>query len=1033
MATANDDLKSLTSAIQSLLQLQIQQSSAGKAGGPPQIDAYNQLSARIEKYTYGTAEDTKPFRKWLLRHEFTICTEAACLSPEMRTRLVLDKLGQSEFDRLVDHVAPLNPSEMSQENLLEVLKELFRDKVSSFCYSSEHDELKRIALRVVEKNREASLKDVVTELEAYLNISSSMKTLENPLSAVSPSVLKVTQPIRYDPKVPKRLIDLSEAFMQLEIDEAHREITTITTPKGLFRFKRLPFGIKTAPAIFQQAMDSTLSGLEGVYAYLDDVIVVGCNRQEHDERLVRTLQRLEEKGWKLSFEKCFFTVQQIKYLGLIVNKHGISADPEATRAIASMPNPKNVSEVQSLLGLVNHYGKFIPYLHEIKRPLEELTRKNKLWMWNKHHDAAMEKIKNVMLSPLLLEHYDPTKTLIVAADASSTGIGAVLLQRDSNGHERAVYHMSRSLTDSQRNYSQLEKEALALVTGVERFHKFVWGRRFVLQTDHKPLVALLQTENTKGLRPTTAARLKRWALRLLGYDFKIEYIRTQDFGQADALSRLMVKFRQDNAEELQVAGVQEVEKELLQVRNTCIDSFGKEIRGKLKKATEDDSILTAVFKAIREGWSSTGNPESLQHYQRRADQLAIVDGTLLLSDRIVIPDKLRPAILTALHRGHPGIRRMKQLAREYVYWPKMSGDIEQLVRQCDPCALTQKLPRKVPLNPWPVPSRPLERVHLDFAGPIDGKYILIFVDAYSKYLDVSLSTSISASRTVEMCREIFARYGAPEVIVTDHGTQFTAEVFAVFCREMQCTHLLSAINHPQSNGQAERMVDTVKRAIAKDPTNWKKQLYEFLYSYRYSPCSATDTGKSPAEIFFGRRMNTPFTKLFPKFSTGEHSGASTPAIRRGMKQQFNRHHGTIPRQLSVGDRVVVLTSRNKREQGEVWKILSKTRYTVRLDNGKVVDRHINHIWRGGCGTAKPRGGDEIDNWGFYEPPPNTSSVPQTVPDTGIHLNTSQETQLSGNQHFEEAVTQPASTRPTRLRAPVRRLMLDPASKSYLEC
>lgn len=159
-----------------------------------------------------------------------------------------------------------------------------------------------------------------------------------------------------------------------------------------------------------------------------------------------------------------------------------------------------------------------------------------------------------MLSPLLLEHYDPAKTLIVAADACATGIGGVLLQRDSNGYERAVYHMSQSLTEAQRNYSQLEKEALALVTAVERFRKFVWGRTFILQTDHKPLVALLQTENTKGLKPT-AARLKRWALRLLGYDFKIQYIRTQEFGQADGLSRLIDKFRRDNAEELQVASI----------------------------------------------------------------------------------------------------------------------------------------------------------------------------------------------------------------------------------------------------------------------------------------------------------------------------------------------------------------------------------------------------------------------------------------------------------------------------------------------
>lgn len=314
----------------------------------------------------------------------------------------------------------------------------------------------------------------------------------HPLPSVENIILKLNGSCFFS------LIDLSDAFFQLEINESHREITTITTSKGLFRFKRLPFGIKTAPAIFQQAMDATLSGLEKVHAYLDDIVITGSTRQEHDDRLLGTLQRLQNNGWKLRAEKCLFAMKEIKYLGLIVNARGISADPETTSAIANMPNPTSVSEVQSFLGMINHYGKFIPQLHQIKQPLEDLTRKTHPWSWNQKHDQAMEQIKKVTLSPLLLEHYDPSKTLIVAVDACTTGIGAVLFQRDSHGHERAVYHMAQSLTDAQRNYSQLEKEALALVAAVERFHKFVWSRRLILQTDHKPLVALLQTENTRS-------------------------------------------------------------------------------------------------------------------------------------------------------------------------------------------------------------------------------------------------------------------------------------------------------------------------------------------------------------------------------------------------------------------------------------------------------------------------------------------------------------------------------------------------------
>ncbi|XP_011861714.1 PREDICTED: uncharacterized protein K02A2.6-like, partial [Vollenhovia emeryi] len=1390
MANSTSQLETLTAAVNSLLQLQLnrqgeKQEDLARPHSPSQIEIFNHLSARVEKYSYGSGDEIKPFEKWLLRYEYTIVTETGCLPAEMRTRLVLNKLGQTEFDRLVDHVAPTVPSQLSLEDLLSKLKELFRDKVPltrrriEILNYRDNDQLKKIALRVIEKNQDASLKDVVAELEAYMNVTSGMKTLENPAKPPQTTVLSITQSkdnpkkqkiskdksspktssqpatknkcngcggshprakctfrdaecykcskkghiakmcrsntedsktqlqiknvaiqalsavgkrrrhyitasligksvnLQYDtgsditvigknewlrigsPKlitsdivehaggsaleiigkfystitalgrrgkiyvhvasrddinlfglnaidnlnfwnVPlsklhpgsstsnkqhaklskltvsttekdvtsphdayledalvrfpslfaeelgtchnfkvkfnladnaqpvqnscrqiafametlleeelKRLesldiierveasswtspivivkkrngkirlcadystgvnralvdnkhplpimesifsklngnrffsqIDLSDAFFQLVIDEDHREVTTITTPKGLYRFKRLPFGIKTAPAIFQQAMDVTISGLEEVYAYLDDVVVTGSTREEHDDRLQKTLQRLQDCGWKLRAVKCHFAAEEIKYLGLIVNARGISPDPETTSAIANMPNPTSVSEVQSFLGMINHYGKFIPHLHEMKQPLEELTRKNHHWSWNRKHNSVMKKIKEVMLSPLLLEHYDPSKTLVVAADACATGVGGVLLQRDAQGYERAVYHMSQSLTDAQRNYSQLEKEALALVTAVERFHKFIWGRRFILQTDHKPLVALLQTENTKGLKPTTAARLKRWALRLLGYDFKIEYIRTQDFGQADALSRLIDKFRRDNAEELQVASIKETESELLHLKNSSIDIFGKELRNKLKTASKEDPFLRSVFNAIKEGWKTTKNPSPLDYFRKRSEELSIVDDTLLLGDRIVVPKKLQPTILAALHKGHPGIRRTKQLAREYVFWPKMSEDIERLIRQCEPCALNQKLPVKVPLEPWPVPSRPMERVHLDFAGPIDAQYLLIFVDAYSKFLEVAITPTISARRTVDLCHEIFARNGPPDIVVTDHGTQFTSELFKSFCKDMQTMHILTSVNHPQSNGQAERMVDTVKRAIAKNPSNWKQQLFDFLYSYRYTPCSAAPEGKSPAELFFGRRMNTPFTKWLPTPKSSRPT-ATTPTVskQQAMQKQFSKHHGARPRSLAVGDRVVVLKGKDKRVQGTIHGVLSKIRYSVRLDNGKIVDRHINHIWKGGSDPPiQPQ--EAGDDWTLLEtqiPQPGSPTDPAlSEPSLSTSLST---VELSSNspgirspadQDPGPAITEATPARPIRNRAPPRRLKLDPAAKSYTE-
>lgn len=311
--------------------------------------------------------------------------------------------------------------------------------------------------------------------------------------------------------------------------------------------------------------------------------------------------------------------------------------------------------------------------------------------------------------------------------------------------------MSQSLTYTQRNYSQLEKEALALIIALDRFHKFLWGRKFLLQMDCKHLVALLQTDNTKGLKPTTASSLKHWAVTLLGYDFRIKYVQTQDFGQVDGLSCLAQKFREDNIDEIHVAGVRAVKEEIQQLKKYSIDQFGTTLKKELKHSTKEDEHLNAVMEAIKNNWNVPIKSDIVDQFMKRRDNLSIVDDTLLLEDRVVIPMCLQRKILTSLHKGHPAIRQVKQLAREFVYWRKICEDIKRCVRQCDACTVTQKMPTKVPLNPWRIPIRPLERMHTNYIRPIDGQYLLIFVDAFSKFVEVFVTSGISANRLILLC------------------------------------------------------------------------------------------------------------------------------------------------------------------------------------------------------------------------------------------------------------------------------------------
>lgn len=431
----------------------------------------------------------------------------------------------------------------------------------------------------------------------------------------------------------------------------------------------------------------------------------------HDQRLHQVLQRLEQWGFRLQLAKCHFYKPSVKYLGHKINDKGISADSTQIQAIETLRKPNNQKDVQSILGLINYYGKFVNDLHKLKAPLEELLQKNSTFKWWQKHDEVFKQIKSVLTSPLLLAHFDPRQKLIVAADACQTGIGGVLLQRYPDGNEKAVFHMSKALTQAQKNYSQIEKEALALVTAVERFHKFVWGRKFVLQTNHRPLLALFNQTNGKRLSERTAARLRRWALRLIGYEFDIEYVRTNEFGHADALSRLIQQTRQDaqDPEFEQVIASIQIDQDLADITTEAMGS--NSARKQLRISTQNDATLSNLIKRTQTGWTQDDlKNEQLAPYYRIAESITLIDGILLYGKRVIIPNKLRKAVLNRLHRGHPGIRRMKNLARYYFFWPGMSTEIQKLVKSCSHCAQTTANPVKEPLHPWPDAMKPWSRI-----------------------------------------------------------------------------------------------------------------------------------------------------------------------------------------------------------------------------------------------------------------------------------------------------------------------------------
>ncbi|XP_037942747.1 uncharacterized protein K02A2.6-like [Teleopsis dalmanni] len=331
-------------------------------------------------------------------------------------------------------------------------------------------------------------------------------------------------------------IDLSEAYLQVELSDATKEFLVINTPFGLFQFQRLPFGIASAPGIFQRLMEEVTAGIPNCAVYLDDIIVTGRNNKEHLNNVFKIFQRLEEYGLTCKSEKCSFAQEQVDYVGHVINVNGLMPTGKRVEAIKLMPRPRNIQEVEAFIGKVNYYNKFIKQFSILAAPLNELRKKNAVFKWTAYHEDAFQALKNAMIKATELVHYDDKKPIVLAVDASKYGIGAVISHRYADGSEKPIAYASKKLNSSQERYSQIEKEALAIIYGVTKFHQYLYGRRFELITDHQALTTLF---NPNRKLPVMALhRLRRWAIVLQAYEYIIRFKSSSQNANADALSRL---------------------------------------------------------------------------------------------------------------------------------------------------------------------------------------------------------------------------------------------------------------------------------------------------------------------------------------------------------------------------------------------------------------------------------------------------------------------------------------------------------------
>ena len=643
-------------------------------------------------------------------------------------------------------------------------------------------------------------------------------------------------------------LDLYNGYNQIELHPDSRSITTFSTHRGLFRHKRLSFGINAACEHFQKIISQTIIGISGVINLVDDILICGSSRQEHDNRLHQVMKRLQEYNLTLNPQKCKIAVPEIVYFGHVFSAEGIRIDPSKIEAIAHASRPEDKQQLHSFLGLASYCAAFVPNFSTLTAPLRTLLRRNTRWSWTEEADIAFKAIRNQIARAPTRAYFDSSNKTKLWTDASNSGLGAVLTQ-ERRSSPVLIACASRSLTDVETRYSATEKEALAVTWACERFQQYLCGLHFEIITDHQALTFLTRkSSHPQGIR------LQRWMLRLQQFDFTISY-RKGGENLADFLSRRPVGSPSDVDNE-QLEDLQDDKTWTAFTLETVPNAITIQA---VKEATKADDLLQRILQRTRENeWSHLQEDEKL--FAQYKSELSIVDNVLLRAHRVVIPATLQDSALKIAHLAHQGIVKTKALANSKMWFPRINKKIERLVSNCRICAEnTVDRTRRQNSIVHTAPG-PWNTLSVDFFGPFKGhRYWFVLVDDYTHYPLVWEVNSTSASVVIKRLDELFALFGIPKVLRSDGGPPFQSRDFQRFMTENGITHSKSTPLWPQGNGIAERFMQPLKKLLRTEGGN-RTSLANFLKQYRSTP--HMKTGQAPHQLLFADRTPTP-SRLLP--------------------------------------------------------------------------------------------------------------------------------------------------------------------------
>ena len=635
-------------------------------------------------------------------------------------------------------------------------------------------------------------------------------------------------------------LDLKEAYFQITLHENSRDLTTFSDGVSLYRFRRLPFGLSCSPAIFSRQITSVLAPLlrEGwVRNYLDDIILWAPDFSTMLQRIDEVFTCLQNNGIKLNLSKCTFGEAEVKFLGHLVSEKGCRPDPKNVEAVRKMRPPKTVKEVRRYLGMCGFYRKHIPDFAKIAAPLYELTKKEVDFKWTETCQASFETLKISLVEAPVLARAKVSQPFIVTTDASQTHVGGVLSQIQEDGSDRPIGYFSKKLKPPESRYSATDREALAIILTCRNFHHYLWGTKFTVHTDHRPLTSIFK-------KKTKSPRVQRWTWEMKEYSFEIKYVKGKNNFVADSLSRPVRIIQKSHTQSESYLGLSQSE---------FVEAQREDPQWKaLAEYLEGGKVPTKIYpKTLLEQF--VVEDKVLYHVREKTD------GSLHYC--LVVPQPLKQKALEFAHTlsGHLGQKKTITKAEEFFYWANLKSEVVNYVKRCIVCQRFKITPGlQQTWKELPPVTQPLERIGIDLTDMTNGthsyRYVLTVIDHYSRYTTFfPLKTKHTHTVTEAMARYV-ADFGVPLSVVADNGGEFVSKPFQEFCNRNHITIHYTTPYNPRGNSVTERVHRSLKSVLSTlcegYPLKWPQYL---------PTCQAvlnravhTSTGVQPYFAFFGR-------------------------------------------------------------------------------------------------------------------------------------------------------------------------------------